>query len=115
MSNISDSVYYQAFDLNYTNNVWAVDVAKYSTATVQAEAVTTWTTAIITVQRSDDGINGYGLETALTIGPASTVVPPGMSTVIDVTGFKFLLLKLTTINGSAVYANLTVNRKAANP
>jgi hypothetical protein len=92
------------FDLNYTNNRLVVPTLGAETCLVSAEPLTTWSTAVLTIYRSMDGVTPYALETAQTISAAA------MSTTIDSSSFPYLIVQLTTNAGSAIYATITVTR-----
>lgn len=105
MSVATRTAYYQRFDLNDTNNQWVVKLGDAENVTVTAEKQSTWATAVLTLYRSLDGFNAYALESGVTLtGPASTAK-------IDCTGFDYLIIRLTTNEGSAVYANITVKMR----
>lgn len=97
------------FDLNYTNNRVAFPTGGAETCIVSAESLTTWSTAVLTIYRSFDGVTPYGLETAVTITAS------GMTATIDCAGFPFVVVQLTTNAGSAIYATITCERSASNP
>jgi hypothetical protein len=97
-----------AFNLNLVDN-WAVyDVGRYVTASVQALATTAWATAVITVYRSNTPhpADVFALEDAETLGPGSDI-----TATLDVSGFRYLVLKLTTAEGSAASARIIVCAK----
>lgn len=95
------------FDLNYTNNRVAFPTGGAETCLVSAESLTTWSTAVLTIYRSFDGVTPYAMETAATISAS------GMSATIDTSGFPFLVVQLTTNAGSAIYATVKVERSAS--
>lgn len=65
------------------------------TATVQAvKDSASWTTAVLTVKRSNDGVNFTGLESAKTIGPGG-----GMTSEFSVAGFAYMRVDVTTAEG----------------
>lgn len=83
------------------------DVRGMKYATVQGHKLTgTWGTAVITLRRSNEHDCGtdsiYGLETAVTMTSSS------MTDKIDVTGFCYLVLEVTTANGAACLAQFRV-------
>lgn len=102
MSLQADTFISRNFELNTANFVWVIPVQKYAAVTVHAEPVGTWATAIITIRRSNDGVNGYALESATTLGPGAA-----MSPAIDTGAFNYLLCVLTTKENSSQFANLT--------
>ena len=59
----------------------------------------------ISVYRSDNGIKFYNLESTT---PQST---EGMSIGINATGFAYFAVEVTTLSGSAAYAEVTVLTK----
>lgn len=95
------------FNLNETEQEWVYDVRKYSTCSVQVIAQETWATAVLTLGRSNSGKNYRTLETPETLGPGSD-----MSSTIDCTGFGYLHVKCTTVEGSDKYADVFVLGKA---
>lgn len=103
------------FDLNATGTPiglggWFVwwDVRKWATVFVQAVAETTWSTAILTLERSIDGRFWSALETAETMGTGSAT-----SSTIDCTGFAYLRARLSTLEGSQKFAAITAFGKAS--
>lgn len=90
-------------NLNLVEDWMVFDVGRYSTATVQAMGTTSWATAVITVYRSNTPYvtDGFALEDAETLGPGSDI-----TATIDVSGCKYLILKLTTAEGSAASARI---------
>jgi hypothetical protein len=59
----------------------------------------------ITVYRSDNGIKFYALESA------TTQSTEGLTAALSATGFAFLAVEVTTVSGSAAYADVTVVTK----
>lgn len=89
------------FDLNETNNEVRFFVGPYSVATISAVKETTWATAVLTLERSIDGSNWFALETAQTLGPGSA-----LSATIDTSAIAWLRARLSTKEGSTVYAQI---------
>lgn len=93
-----------AFDLSTTSE-WVVPMNGDNVATVIAKRFGPWSTAVMTVRKSLDGVNPIALSTATTIGPPSgaTVFAVGMSPSndINVGGFNFLHVRVTTTEASA--------------
>lgn len=101
MSAIASKAYKQAFDLSLSKNRWTVPTNGADTFTVFGEAITTWTTGVVTVYRSVDGVTGYAQEIAMTLTAA------GAKAQTDCSGFPFLVFEVTTTQ--SVFVNLTVN------
>lgn len=100
----------QGFNLNQTEQEWVFDVRDTNTVTVQA-ALTgtgTWGTAVLTIGRSNNGKQYQPLVVPQQIGPGG-----GMTEAIDCASFAFLHVKLTTEEGSAAFADLTVMGSAS--
>lgn len=89
----------QAFDLNLTNNRWAVPTYGAEVATLSAEAHSTWA-GTVTVYRSHDGVTPAALETVVSFAAV------GMCSAFDCSGFPFIVWQVTATAGSAKYANL---------
>lgn len=100
----------KTFELNATNNLVRYDVRRWSVVSVEAQAQIGWSTAVLTVYRSNDGYNVFALESAVTLGPGSA-----QSATIDTSAFNYLIVKLTTVEGGAKYADITVTGKASTP
>lgn len=73
-----------AFDLSTAATQWVVRVPKGETITVVATRFGTWSSGIITIKKSIDGVNPVALSPAVTLGP------PGSSTVLAVATDKIL-------------------------
>lgn len=102
MSSIHSKAYFQAFDMSLTNNRWAVKTSGADTYTVSAEPLTTWSTGVITIYRSSDGVTPYALESAKTLTAAE------MENQDDCSGYPYLIFQVTTTVAST-YVNITVN------
>lgn len=89
------------FDLNDTNNEIRFDVRNYSVAVIQALKETTWATAVLTIERSIDGYNYVALET-----PATIPAGGGITGTIDTGAISWLRARLSTKEGSQVFANI---------
>lgn len=97
-----------AFDLNVDTSAhvkW--DVRALSTVCIEIVKVTTWATAIFTLERSLDGVNWWPLETAETIAAGG-----GMSSTIDATAMAYIRARSSTLEGSQKFAVLTAFGKA---
>lgn len=98
----------KTFDLNVTNNYLRYDVREWSTVAIAATKQTSWGTAVLTVYRSLDGYNPFALETAETLGPGDDVTGT-----IDTSAVPFLIVKVTTLEGSQKFADITATGKAS--
>ncbi len=96
------------FDLNVTGAFVYWNVQSVVVLVVQAVAVTTWATAILTLERSCDGVNWFALETAQTLGTGSD-----LSNTIDCAAIAFVRAKVTTPEGSQKFAVITAFGKAS--
>lgn len=103
-----DTLHKARFDLNDTNNEIRWDVRAYAVAVIHALKESTWSTAVLTIERSIDGYNYVALETATTI-PAGG----GMTATIDTSAISFLRARLSTAEGSQKYANMRAMGKAS--
>jgi hypothetical protein len=84
------------------SDVW--NVGDFATITVQAEQASgTFSTAILTLQCSADGVTYYSVPGASTTGP-------GMIEEIPI-GTEFIRVRVTTLEGSVGTADITVNAK----
>ena len=88
-----------AFDLEAAGTV--------DTGTIQMASVSgsPWTASVVTVKRSNDGINWHALETAVTI------TAPSITNQIDLRGFRYLGFEVTTPEGAASQASFVVYAK----
>jgi hypothetical protein len=99
----------QRFDVNLADNEWKINVEGWDTAVVTSRkspagsGASSFAAAVLTVRRSADGFSPVALETATTIGAG-----PGMSAARDIKGVNWLHVVLTTLEGSAGYADLEV-------
>lgn len=92
------------FSLNTSGNELRYDVREYSSVTVQAVKIgTVWSTAVLTVYRDNDGATIAPLESAVTLGPGNA-----MSATIDTSSIAYLVVRLTTVEGAAIAAAITV-------
>lgn len=99
----------QWFDLNATSNRWSIPVRGYATATVHGVVREgTWATAVLTLKRSNDGLNSVALQDAdsdiTTLGPGNDQTKR-----FATLGFDFLHIELTTVEGGTGSADLTVS------
>lgn len=82
-----------------------VDVSDYTSATVQVvqnDRSSGSSTAIFTLYRSNDGANFYALATPTTVSPGS------ITSTIDVTGFSYLKILMTTADSGVALSNGSV-------
>lgn len=100
-------------DLNQIGNRWAVDVSSYEVAGVVAQRVAAWGTAVLTVYMSPDGYSRAALATPVTLGPLTAGTHVLMSGAISTQHFPFLVIEVSTAEGSAAYADLVVTAKTA--
>lgn len=78
-------------------------VLGFTKATIQADIATgTYSAAVLTIERSNNGTNWYGLESA------TTMTPPAMSAALDVSGFAYIRVRTSTANGAALTLKLNV-------
>jgi hypothetical protein len=84
-------------DANLVNDYRVFPVGPYITGTLHAVATTTaWSTAVLTVERSNDGTNWAAMSpSAVTLTAASP-----MSNTLDVSGVTFIRVRTTTAEGS---------------
>lgn len=102
MSLQADTILIQDFELNTTGYWKAIRVAPYAAVTIQATPQTIWSTATVTIQRSNDGVNGFALETPQTLGPGAD-----MSKTIDTGAFNWLILRLAVVEGAGRFADFS--------
>ena len=95
-------------DLNKANDHLIVNVLNYKSATVQVSKVTgsTWATAVVTIQQSNDNVNFYAFGSAVTVA-----VGGGVTATIDVSAIASIRIVVTTAEGSAATGAVTVVRK----
>lgn len=98
----------EALDLNAVGTELRYDVRRYSTASVAAVKLAAWATAVLTVYGSIDGVNAFALETPETLGPGSD-----MTGTIDTSSLGWLIVRVTTAEGSAVEAKVSALGKYA--
>jgi len=105
---VSHAAYRESIPLNeYARRVF--DVRGMMTATVQGTLTFgTWGTAVLTLKRSNDRI------TFVALSSPTTMTAAGMTAAIDVSGFAWLAVEATTLEGSAAYAELNVSAKSDN-
>ena len=91
-----------AFDLSTLKTKWVVRVPLGSIAVVQASRFGTWSTAVITIQKSLDGANPVALSPAVTLGPPSgSTVFSVITDRIACDGFEYLHISTSTSEASA--------------
>jgi hypothetical protein len=90
-------------DGNLLNDFRAFPVGPYVTGTIQAVAVVgAWATAVLTIERSNDGATWVATSpSATTIGASTT-----MTGTIDVSGINFLRARVSTGEGAALTIKL---------
>lgn len=108
LKTLDNTVNASQFDLNVTGAFVAWDVRNVVVAVVQAVKVTTWATAILTLERSADGQNWFALETAQTLGTGSD-----LSDTIDCAAIAYIRARISTPEGSQKFAVLTAFGKAS--
>ena len=91
-------------NLNQTNLELIYDVRTWANVSVQL--VTTGGTIVLTIERSNDGSTPNALESATTLGPGNK-----MTVKIDCSGFGYLHVRATTLEGSAMTGNIIVLAK----
>lgn len=98
-----------AFPLNQAGADLVYDVRTIAVATVQAVPLAAWSAAVLTLYRSLNGSNLFPL------GLADDTLGPGadMSATIDTSAFNYLIVRATTLEGSAAFAAVTVHGKAS--
>lgn len=87
----------QTIDLTAGSLFYSFDVARHSVCTVQlvvkAAVTGTW---VVTVYRSNDGVNFQLLETTITMTNGGVTAAGAMSVAFASSGFRFVGLKVTT-------------------
>lgn len=81
-----------------TKSLISWPVGKYLTGSIQvgAENLSAWSSAVVEVVRSNDGITFYSMPTAVTLSS------PGMTDSLDVSGWAYVGLQVITVNGGAL-------------
>lgn len=95
-------------DLNLLGSHVKTRLGDANRATIQAaRLIGTWATAVLTVQRSNDGVTWAALESGVTFAAA------GISVEIDADGYEWLRAIVTTAEGSGsdALATVTINTK----
>lgn len=87
--------------------VW--NVLTYTTGTIQVVCDSALSTAVLTIQRSNDGVTFFDLETPKTVTSA-----PSISAAIDVSGFAYLALAVTTSKAATGKARVVACFKKTN-
>ena len=88
-------------DANTTAKVvWLVGKFIAGTVQIVADGRVPWTNAVVTLERSNNGIDFVALETS------ETMTADGITRTIDLTGTAFLAAEITTANGAALTLNL---------
>lgn len=95
--------------INEANTTVWFDVRDWSTATVfaWAEGSGAWTVGQFTVYRSPDKVHYYALESAEALGPGDDA-----TATLNVTGYGWLCVRLTTLEGAAEFVGIACSRKA---
>jgi hypothetical protein len=94
----------ESLDLNETSNTLVYDVRKYSLVSVQADKQSTWATAVLTMYHSATGKAAIAAAAVTgTLGPGSDYEKD-----IDVNTTAFLIVKVTTVEGSRFFADIAV-------
>ena len=97
----------RTLDLNVTQAAVYFDVANYVTFTLHTMILSgTFGTAVLTVNRSNDGFRWFALETATTLGPGAS-----MSNAIESLGFARVRVQVTTVEGAAGVVEVALTAK----
>lgn len=97
------------FDINAVNNELRYDVRAWSVVSVSAVKLqATWSTGVLTVYRSLDGCNPFALESSETLGPGDDITAS-----LDVSGFPYLIVRLTTVEGTQRFVRVCVRGKVS--
>jgi hypothetical protein len=99
----------QVFNLNQSGETRVYDVGPYSVCSVQASGDASWGTAVLTIKRSNDLRHPVNLESVTTLTAA------GMTPALDCSGFRYLHVTLSTLEGAADTCELTVIGKDDSP
>lgn len=95
------------FDRNVTSNYVDFDVSIWEWCSIQITSASgSWSASVLTVQRSNDGMTFYDLESPVGFSAA------GISEKIDVSAIAQLRVKLDTKEGSAATSRIVVCCKA---
>ena len=95
-------------DLNLPDT-YTASVAAWTNCTFQVVPITgSWATAVVTFERSNDNTAWYDLESATTLSGE------GMTADIDCAGFAFIRARVSTQEGSACTAALTMYKSDRN-
>lgn len=93
----------QTLDLNQTQAAVEFDMRNVLAFTVQGSLGSgTWGTAVVTLTRTNDGVNWYALESSTTLtGPSMTAQQDAC--------FSRLRAQVTTVEGAAATARITLH------
>lgn len=94
-------------DLNVTQAAVYWTVGPASVFTIESRLLSgTWGTAVVTINRSNDGYKWFAMESALTL-----TIGGGMTVATDATGFTRLRAQVTTVEGAAGVVELVLLAK----
>lgn len=103
-----------AFPVGTRNYRWAVWVGDYDTARVTVRRFNAWSSGVITVEQSEDGINGQSIGSGITIGPPGSTVQSLTTDALDVQSVSWLILRTST-EEAGVECDAIVHGKAITP
>ena len=95
-------------DLNSLASYGFIPCARAHTVSINAAASGTWSTAVVTLERSNNG------RTWAALSPAATITGAGW-TAVDTTGIAYLKASVTTAEGSSSNAVLSPSHAVAFP
>ncbi len=101
--------------LTTINYVWAVDVRNWDGGRVTVRRTGVWTTAVLTVEQSADGINGQAIGSGVTIGPPGAGVLSLSTVALDFQMVDYVIIRVSTIGVSDEPIDVFVHGKATTP
>ena len=102
--------------LTTVNYIWAVDVRNWDVGRVSVKRSGVWTTAVLTIERSADGITGQAIGAGLTLGPPGAgVLSLSVADAIDLQAVDYLIVRVSTVGASDEPIDVFVHGKATTP
>lgn len=98
--------------LTTANYIWAVDVRNWDTGRVSVKRSGVWTTAILTIERSTDGITGQAIGAGVTLGPPGSGVLSLSTDQLDLQAIDYLIVRVSTVGASDEPIDVFVHGKA---
>lgn len=100
--------------LTNVNYRWAVDVRSWDTVRVTIRRTGTWSTGVLTIESSADGVTGQAIGSGVTLGPPGSGVLSLTTVTIDAQAIDYIIVRVSTAE-AGVETDVFVHGKATTP